>query len=433
MREKGKKCVAALAGWLFLLPVTAQAEEFLGWQFTAGGEERARYEYRDNFDYKTGQQTDNNHLYNRLRLNAKATLTDEYLDPKLDVFIEGLDAQVLGYETAAALSQKDNFDLHQAYVGAYNILGSPLDVKLGRMELKYGAGRLVAAPTWANRIRAFDGGVVHFHQGGLWGDVIYGQDVKYDDNNLNHSLGSEYLSGFYGGYQEHKMAPLVEGYFLRMKNKIQASNVDRYTVGARVQKNFGNGLVAEVELPFQFGDTGTMASQKTVRAYAFHADVKKSWEEVKWKPMLSVAYDLASGDRNATDSTSNTFVPLYQSTHDPYGLLDMVRWQNIRNLETAVTVSPTDKIKLTPQANFIWLDSKKDAWYNSSGGTVRSNAGGAPASYIGTELSLRGFYNFNDNIKLETGYAHFIPGEYARKSGPHDSVDWFYTQVAIKF
>jgi hypothetical protein len=433
MREKNGVCAAALVCGLFLLPVTVQANDFLGWQFTAGGEERARYEYKDNFDYKTGKQTDNSHLYNRLRLNAKATLTDEYLDPKLDVFIEGLDAQVLGYQTAAALGQEDNLDLHQAYVSAYNVLSTPVDVRLGRMELKYGAERLIAAPPRANRIRAFDGGTVHLHQGGLWGDVIYGQDVKYDDRNLNHSTGNEYLTGFYGGYQEHKMAPLVEMYLLKMRDTSKTNDIERYTVGVRLQKNFGDGLVAEVELPFQFGDTGTTASQKTIRAYAFHADVKKTWEDVTWKPRLSVAYDIASGDRNKNDGASNTFVPLYQGVYEPYGLLDLVRWQNIHNLETSVTYSPTKNFKFTPQVDMLWLDSRNDAWYNSSGGTVRANAAGAPASYIGTELSLRGYYSLNDNIKLETGYAHFVPGEYTCKSGPHDSVDWFYTQVAIKF
>lgn len=433
MRTKDIKYATALAGWLLFIPAAAQAEEFLGWQLTAGGEERARYEYKDNFDYKTGQRTDNNHLYNRLRLHAKATLADEYLDPRMDVFIEGLDAQVLGYKTAAALGQKDNLDLHQAYVSAYGVLGTPADVRLGRMEFKYGASRLIAAPQWANRIRAFDGGTIRLRHDGFWGDVIYGRDVKYDDRNFNRSTSDEYLTGFYGGYQAHKMAPLAEAYLLKMRDTGGINDIERYTAGVRVQKNFGDGLVAEAELPFQFGDTGTTAAQRTIRAYAFHADVKKTWEDAAWKPLLSVAYDMASGDRNRNNSVSNTFVPLYQSTHDPYGLLDLVRWQNMHNLETSVTFSPTNKFKFTPQVDLLWLDSRQDAWYGSSGGVVRANVAGAPASYVGTELSLRGYYSLNDNIKLEAGYAHFAPGEYTRKSGPHDSVNWFYTQVAIKF
>ena len=85
-----------------------------------------------------------------------------------------------------------------------------------------------------------------------------------------------------------------------------------------------------------------------------------------------VAYDEASGDKDPNDSVNNTLVPLYQSTHEPYGLIDFFRWQNVRNPEISATFSPTDKFRFTPQADFFWLQNKFDNWYNSSGGNIRT-------------------------------------------------------------
>ena len=146
-----------------------------------------------------------------------------------------------------------------------------------------------------------------------------------------------------------------------------------------------------------------------------------------------VAYDEASGDQDPNDSSNNSFPPIYQSTHEPYGLLDFFRWQNVRNPELSTTFSPNDKFKFTPQADLLWLQSKFDFWSNSSGTAMRSKTSGDRRYFVGTELSLRTYYDLNKCIKLESGYAHFFPGGYVQDSGSDDDVDWFYSQVAFKF
>jgi len=408
--------------------------EFSQWNFKLSGEERIRAEYKQDFDFNQSRKDNGSQFYHRFRLGGLVSLTDEYLDPKLDIFIEGLDAKTGGYKIKAASNQVDDFDLHQAYVTLHDILGSNFDVKAGRQEFKYGKGRLIAASTWANRIRAFDGGVLHSQNAGLWGDLLYGQDVKYDDDKFNNSRSEEFLTGFYGGYQKHKLAPLVETYFLMMKDIKGTSDNLRYTVGARLQTNIAEGTVLDIEIPYQFGHTGSATvKKKEIKAYAFHVDVTKSWEAARWKPKLALAYDEASGDKDPNDSVSNTFIPLYQSTHEPYGLIDFFRWQNVRNPEISMTFSPTEKFRFTPQADFFWLNSKFDSWYNSSGTALRSKTSGERGYYVGSELSLRVCYDFNKNLKFESGYAHFFPGGYVKDSGADDDVDWFYSQVAFKF
>lgn len=415
-------------------PACADSPQFAQWNFKFSGEERFRYEYKKNFDFNQTAKDNGGQFYHRFRLGGTASLTDEYLKPKADIFIEGLDAQTGGHKIKAASNQVDDFDLHQAYVNVHNILGSDFAIKAGRQEFKYGKGRLIAAPTWSNRIRALDGGIIHYQNEGVWGDLLYGQDVKYDDDKFNASRSEDFLAGFYGGYQEHKMAPLVEAYFLDLRDIKGTTDNQRYTVGARLQQTIAEGTVLDLELPYQFGRAGSAASRKRgIKAYAFHADLTKSWEALPWKPKFTAAYDEASGDNDPNDSVTNTFNPIYQSTHEAYGQLDFFRWQNVRNPEISATFSPAEKFKFTPQADFFWLQSKFDSWYNSSGTAVRSKTSGDRGYFVGSEVSLRLYYDINKYLKFESGYAHFFPGGYMKDSGSDDDTDWFYSQLALKF
>ena len=422
---------------LLCMSPKAQADDkgqYLHWDFKIGGEERFRYEYKKDFDFNKSRKDTGSLMFNRERLNVQATLTDEYLNDWAQVFVEGLNAQTGGYRIKATANQTDDFDLHQAYVNLFNIGGSDVDVKLGRQEMKFGRGRLIAAPTWANRIRAFDAGILHYDHGGFYADAFYGQDVKYDDDKFNQSRNEEMLAGVYSGYQANKVAPLFEAYYLGLIDIKGNNDIHRYTVGGRVQAILAPGLVADVEVPIQFGKTGTLTGGvKTIKAWALHADLSQSFDEAFWKPKLAVAYDQASGDKDPNDSVSNTFTPLYQSTHEPYGLIDLVRWQNVRNPEVSVTFSPTEKFRFTPQMDFFWLESKSDSWYGSTGTATRTKTSGDRNYYLGSEASIRFYYDFTKNIKFETGYAHFFTGGYIKDTGADDDINWIYSQLTLKF
>ncbi len=408
--------------------------EHLHWDTKIGGEERFRYEYRKDFDYNKSKKDTGSLIFNRLKINAQFTLSDQYLNEKLQIFVEALDGQTGGHRIKAQANQNDDFDLHQAYVNLIKVGGSDVDLKVGRQELKYGKGRLMVAPSWSNRMRAMDAGIIHYHHQGLYADGIFAQDMKYDDKKFNQSRNEESIFGFYGGYQATKVAPLLEIYFLKMVDIKGNNDNHRYTLGGRLQTILSPGLIAEIEVPVQFGKTGTLSGgAKTIKAWAFHMDVVKSNDEVKWKPKFSLSYDQASGDRDPNDSISNTFTPLYQGTHESYGIIDLFRWQNIRNPEFSMTFSPTDKFRFTPQLDLFWLDSKSDSWYSSSGSVTRTKTSGDRNLYLGSEASVRFYYDVTKNIKLETGYAHFFTGGYIKDTGADDDINWLYSQLTFKF
>jgi hypothetical protein len=407
---------------------------FYTWKFNTGGDDRLRAEYKDDFDLKDKTKDNSTWFYNRLRLNFKASYSDEYLNERFVIFTEGLDLRAAdnkGFK--GANGQKDDFDLHQGYVQVVNIADSGVDIKFGREEFKYGAGRLVAAPVWANRIRSFDGGVAHYAKNGFSADIIYGSEVQYDIHKFNkfNMVNDKYfLTGGYFTYQKNHADPLFDWYYLDYKDIRGTTNTHRQTVGVRMKTLIGPETVLDIEAPYQFGRN----NGKVIDAFAFHADVSRMFSSVMWTPKFAVAYDQASGDKNSKDGTDHTFVPLYQSTHDPYGLLDIVRWQNIRNPEIGVTLYPANKLSVTPQADFIWLANRHDAWYSSTGTVTRAATAADVSSYLGTEVSIRAVYDLTGNIKLEAGYAYLFTGKYLRQiAGGNDPINWAYTQMVVKF
>lgn len=253
--------------------------------------------------------------------------------------------------------------------------------------------------------------------------------MKYDDNNFNYIQHKEKIMGIYGGYQKNKDLPKIEFYFLPQRISNSTTKSTRYTAGARLQGKVPGDILYDIELPYQFGKE----NHKSIKAYAFHADLSRAFQTVLWNPKVVFEYNQASGDKNPNDSTNNTFIPLYQSTHDPYGLMDFFRWENMREIALSANLSVTKKLKLIPQVNFFWLMSTNDSWYDSTGAVLRTKTSGHRSHYVGQEVSLRANYEVNKNIKLESGYAHFFTGGYVKDSGANDDADWVYTQFTFKY
>lgn len=392
------------------------------WKVDFGIDERLRYEYKENFDFSDKRKDNGSMIYNRVKLNSRAILGDKY-----EVFIEGMDLRVGNVHLKKA-DQRDSLDLHQAYFKMNDIAGLNLDFKIGRQELAFGKGRLIWAATWSNRINHFDAGLLHYKYGDFYADLFSGLKVGYDNNNFNRPTTHELISGIYTGYQEAKDKLLVEGYFLNQTDAEDPGNLRRYTVGMRLQATAWRGWVIDFETPYQFGND----QAKDISAYALHIDARKGFD-IAWKPELTLSYNLASGDDKVSDNKTNTFIPLYQSTHEPYGIMDFFRWQNMHEAAIDITLSPHKKLKVIPAMNFFWLYSNKDSWYNSSGTKLRTNTSGNAAYYVGQEVSVRVQYNLNNYVKLESGYAHFFSGPYVKDTGANDDADWFYIQSQIKF
>jgi len=388
-----------------------------------GVEDRFRYEYKSNFDFDSSRDDKGDLFFNRLRANCRIGFTD-----KAELFVEGMDSRVSANDIKKP-AQADEFDLYQGYLDFQDILDLPLEIKIGRQEMKYGKGRLISSSTWANRLTSFDAGILRFKKNGFYADAFYGQIVQYDEIRFNNSSKDLSIKGIYCGYQAEKDAPQYEAYYINNINVASSNDVHRHTTGARTVLPVGMGWTADLEGCYQFGEEGP----KDVSAYALHADASRTFEDAAWKPKVAIEYNYASGDKNSKDNKINTFVPVYQTTHDPYGLMDFFKWQNMQEFACRITLQPVKKFKVIPEAHCFFLANTDDYWYTSSGSKLRTPINGNADSYAGTELSLVLKYEPRDYIALETGYAHFIAGSYLNDTGAGDDADWAYASVTAKF
>jgi len=407
-----------LAAFVFLLGASAASA---GWKTEFGAEDRARAEYKNNFDFNSALKDEGGLVYQRLKLSGKASL-DNYA-----FTVEGADLRVANIEIPKA-AQDDDFDLRQANVSVSKLFGGPFSLKVGRQELNYGATRLLSGAQWANRSTHEDAAVASYRAGALAADAFYGWRVSYDQDGWNDPNRHDALAGLYTTFQKEKDGPLLDLYFLNNFDRDNMATLNRRTMGLRARFPVGDGVTCEIEAPWQFG----RAAGKNVYARAFHLDLSRELD-LGWKPRVTAIYNYASGDKNKSDSVSNTFVPLYGVTHGPYGLMDFFRWENMQEASVAVDMKPSKKLGVTAGSSLLWLAAVQDSWYDSAGKKLRTKAAAAQADpYVGQEVSLTGKYDLGGGLNAEGGYAHFFAGRYVEDTGAHSDADWGYLQLTLK-
>ncbi|MCX5714055.1 MAG: alginate export family protein, partial [Candidatus Omnitrophica bacterium] len=275
--------------------------------------------------------------------------------------------------------------------------------------------------------------------GNLTAEVFDGNPVLYDNHNFNDAKGHEYVSGAYLNYKD-KACVISDIELLYLgdtdnDNLIKGEDngwgkLNQHTIDLLLKGPlFSSGISYDAEYAYQFGK---YATNEIKDAYALHADLRREFN-LPLKPELKIEYNNASGDKDPGDGKTNTFIPAYQTTHAPYGIMDFFRWQNMREAAASIKLNPGKNISLTPGVNCFWLDEKRDSWYKSDGTKVRTATTGDISSYVGTEASLVANYKINKYISFESGYAHFFTGNYVKDTGPSNDADFAYAQTKICF
>jgi hypothetical protein len=390
-----------------------------GWDLSVGADNRTRYEVQGRL--QDSKDDSKNVVYNRLRVRA-----DLSYEKSFNFFIEGLDAREWTHD-APERGQEDDFDLHQAFAEFNGLFGTPTRVKLGRQKIGYGQNRILSAPTWGNKIRSFDAALIGLTLGPLNSDVFFGCPVTYESG-FNTANSDEKLTGIYNVLKLGERSSL-DLYAVRKESPIASQDTvhDRYTTGARFSAKNRNLLSVDAEGAYQFGEQGDVG----IGAYAFACRVEQRFD-AKCQPMAFLEGNLASGDHDPADGKTETFVPPYQTTHGPYGIIDFFRWQNLRELAVGGSVNVTSVLTVRPEVHAYWLDEAEDAWYSTSGSALRAADAANTGTYAGTELSVVLEYAASKHCSLEGGYSAFLCGDVADDISGKDAVHYGYVQVIVK-
>ena len=465
--------------------------------------ERIRLEVRNNtFDFNDSKNhvTDDTFVLQRFRLGVKVDPTDW-----ISIYAQGQDARELFSERGNVpfqfAAEGDNgFDLYQGYVDLGNKGKFPVTARLGRQVLSYGDERLIGGFDWNNFGRTFDAAKLTYYidaptttsVDGFISNVVTQEGFDRTDRHnfeFNESNSKDLFAGIYAtskiiSFQKTEVYALYRGKEgqgpeynatggtgLLPINTAYDVDQDIWTFGARMQSTspgrlkgfdytfegaYQVGTVSAVQATGAAfpGIVGGTSAVNPVRsqgrehlAYAIHAETGYNWELAPWTPRLGVEYNYASGDDNASDAKSGTFMNLFPTNHKFYGYMDAFSWKNMQNAAVTLTAKPNTKTTLRMDYHAFWLADSGDALYRANGVTqVRAaNAAARKAStFVGTELDLTASYAYSKYLNFLIGYSHFFAADYLNDTQNTasavnapivpggDDADFFYFQTVLK-
>ncbi len=438
-----------------------------------------------------GATVDNNNSYLLLRVMPRVGYTAKWYAFTVEGRLSSSAGDERGDQRVAADANKPgralpendrDFNLHQAFVFFGNHKEFPLSVKVGRQELAYGDQRTLGPLRWSNNVRTFDALKLRW-QNSLFGvDAFTGGLVYNDNHNFNRShISEDHFSGLYFNFPTIPALSannLVEA-FVYSRNVTVGSarvNVDRngnpyagvaapfrnpakqdlYTAGLRLKsKPLAYGAWDYgVELMHQFGNraaTGPVAlSAAVASATRLHQDAYAAilaggytFTQSAWQHRLGLTCSYASGDKSATDQTSQTFQNLFATTHLHYGYMDLNSLQNLHDYRLTYSFKPKPTVSINLDYHLHRLARTTDSWYNvggvaRAGGTANLGNGYAISpnfsKTLGQEIDLVAGWHVIPSTQVEVGVSRYFRGSYIKQSlatlGSKDA-NYTYVQVTL--
>ncbi len=330
-------------------------------------------------------------------LNLRTNLLAEYASGPVRLGAELWDSRVYGGKRGGAVStgEVNALEFVQAYVVAE--LTAPLGpgtkgaVQAGRFVMNLGSRRLVAADDYRNTTNGYTGVKLDLAaRGGTTATLFYTlPQVRLPDGQLNlldNRVRFDRESGglrLWGAIAATPVAGLglaeasVVGLQERDSPGHPTRNRDLRTLDARLIRNPApHRFDYEAEAAYQFGNiragTAVNAAPLDVSAYFLHLDAGYQFTG-RWKPHLSVEYDLASGDRGAGRYNHfDTLFGMRRADFSPSGLFNTVARTNLSTPGLRLEATPNARLDGFVTARALWLDSATDAF---SASNVRDGRG----------------------------------------------------------
>ena len=398
-----------------------------------GGDARARVESWSDFNFgaPVGVSHDDTFLLTRFRADA-----DVHLGPGFRAFLELKSDEASGRNLPGGVrtADQDRFELQQLFADFTFPLGNgaSLILRPGRQQFSFGVQRLVSPLPWANSLRTWDG-LSALVNAGAWNVTTFaGEFVPIVANGVGRADHKELLGGIYARHVTAAAPGGLELYVLRNDWERPhtfngTTGADRrWTLGLRRWQPLAPRADYEVELDYQFGDTGPGSASAWSLASQVGYQVRADKSLRIW-----AGFDWASGDRTRGGDVQ-TFNQLYPLGHAYLGKIDTIGRQNILDESVGLTWRARPKLVVNVEAHDFQADSTQDAIYNAAGGVVR--AGGTYHSHqIGYEPDLIVAWSAGRHVAIEGGGGHFFPGDAIRESGPALGIDFVYLQTTLTF
>ena len=362
-------------------------------------------------------------LMSQLRVRVDADLTDNVM-----ATVRLINERIWNGQNDAnsgASSNSTVIDLDLAYVTLKEFLYSPLNLTIGRQEIKFGNGLIIGKsgaamgttniPTDLSERRAFDALRATLNYDPLVVDLVYAQ-VKQSTSVDRNTIS---LAGINANYALNKKVNLSGYYFLKKDNNngLGRGKVDKVnTVGGLVSATPVENLTTSLEAAYQFGRNDTsITTQKKHDAWALQAMADYTFAKVKTTPKIGASWTYLSGGTNGDTRNDGWDSMFYDQALNgiTYALLPFTN-MNVFNLKASC--KPVEDVTLSAVYGYYDVAQKPAA-----GTTLTS-----PASYdgstsylsttytgkrhLGDALDITATYDYTEDVQFALTGGMFNPG-----------------------
>jgi hypothetical protein len=329
----------------------------------------------------------------------------------LTVYAQFMDLHALGLpleDTAA--NMRDSFDLRQGYLDLHY---KPVQLIVGRQELRIGDERVVGISDWTNTSRTWDGAYMRIGNANQL-NIFTTSVVAVHPTSLDtHGAGLTF-HGVHAKLTTWVPHTDVEPFVL--VRALPRVTSQQGAIGTETEATFGSYW--ETKLPFGFDSSGTgdlqRGSYSNDSIHAGAAIVRGGYgtKRLPRQPHLEAEYDYATGNPHTDPDRIGTYDQQYPSNHNAFGLVDLFGFQNIKQRRLSLQLTPQKNLLVLFQGGSLHAATIHDGIYSGAGASlIAAPTGGFKSDDIGSEFDASAKYVYHKSFVTNIGVGHFFPGE----------------------
>jgi len=382
------------------------------WSLTLSGEIRYRPEAFRVFG-PTGTAARDGYLLQRYLFGA-----DVRFGPRFRIFSELQGGIVNGKLQTPRPTDQDPVDVHQAFFEWRQPVREKdqFVLTVGRQEIEIGSSRLISASPGLNVKRSFDG-VVASYRRATWNLVgAVAELVGLETGNFDDTPDSG--QQFWGVALTRNGPSLLRSqlgiYYLGIDNHESTyaqgrGHEVRHTLGLKWNGS-GNRVDLNYDGLFQWGQF----ADASIVAWAFATETGYRFADVPWRPRVSARSDVASGDRDASSGSLQSFNPLFPGNAYS-GAIGLLGPTNLTDLTPAFTIFPRRDLVVSFEAPNYWRTSEADGVY-STNLQVLAGPDKGTGHYVGTNPGLLAVWQATPHLQLQGVVTRFLSGTFLERT-----------------
>ena len=414
-------------GWQF--PLTRFDQSLPGWiQF--GGQFRDRAEAQLGLGYNA---IDDGYDLTQLRIGV-------YIQPTKWIELVGVTQDSRAFFNRVvpnAPPYQNRWDVREAYARLGSDREGWFDLVAGRQMFSFGDERVIGPSDWSNMGRTFDTVRLDIHPAGIAVSVFAASVIIALDGQVDHQLQGNNLYGVYASLTRILRNTTIEPYVLwrvapgnvRLPENAGRGALNEVTSGIRVAGLIPRNVDYDVEMNWQTGSLG----RYSIKAWAGHWNAAYTFKDTRTQPRPFIEYNYASGTPDPDGNTWRTHDQIYPSAHNKMDFADQFGWKNIKDLRWGVMEKLARRWTLAEYMNHVWLATKYDALYASSGAIAIPAHPNVDSTHVGDELDLIAEYVQNKHVTYGFGICHLFTGRFLNETTRGKDYNYPFAYVTYVF